>query len=379
MKNEVKYIGFYSINNHLMTRAFSLAARNKMDYIISVLNQLNINTHIISPSWSMDTEMKYYKKMEMKIDDHTKLTLTPSFGVNLKMLKYLRILFSLGWLTGYLLLSTNKFEKIIVYHSPWMFFPIFVLKKLKKIKIILEIEEIHSSVWNLHPFLKWMEYKLIKISDRQIVVTEELGKKLKIKNPIVLHGDYTFTKKTKITRSDNLVKIIYAGSVEYVKGGAIKLIDIAKQLPSNYRISIIGPGDKSAIIKLNEKINLTNKELGFNKIAYEGIVHGKDLEEKLLSSDIGINSQKTGEYMGTAFPSKLLTYLKNGLRVVSTPNSTILNSKVNHLITFSKDDSCESIVNAILEVNKLNAFETEMNLNELHNDFSLKLNSFLKE
>ena len=46
---ELKYIGFYSFDEN---RGSSLAAVNKMNYIIDVLNNNNISVNIVSPSWT---------------------------------------------------------------------------------------------------------------------------------------------------------------------------------------------------------------------------------------------------------------------------------------------------------------------------------------
>lgn len=100
---------------------------------------------------------------------------------------------------------------------------------------------------------------------------------------------------------------------------------------SSYKISVIGFGDVENIKKLKQEIELLN-EISDCKVRYDGEKKGQEYIDYLSNCDIGLSTQiATGEYLKYSFPSKMLSYMSVGLRVVSSNIECVKKSKIGDL------------------------------------------------
>lgn len=84
-------------------------------------------------------------------------------------------------------------------------------------------------------------------------------------------------------------------------------------------------------------------------IRYEGLKTGNDFSSFIQKCDIGLSTQNPdGQYNDTSFPSKVLMYLSNGLKVVSIDIPVLRDSKVAECIFYAKSVNGEDIAKAIL-------------------------------
>lgn len=127
-----------------------------MDYISSSIVKAGYNVQIISPSWTANTE-GWYDKRTSDLRDGITLTLGSTFGARIKIMKLFRIAWSWIWLFFYLVINVKRGEKIIVYHSLMIDFPIYFAKLLKGFKLILEIEEEYCVVIKQPVLFEWLE------------------------------------------------------------------------------------------------------------------------------------------------------------------------------------------------------------------------------
>lgn len=377
MKNKIKYIGFhhcYSKNGYF---TYTISAVNKMEYVAKVLNEdLNYNVSLISPSWynsnvnKINIENKYFKSVSKSFN----------FRIKGKLFNYINIFLSLFWLTFFLLIKTKKSEKILVYHSPWLFLPLLIAKRIKKIQIVLEVEEINYKVWDLPSSLKKSEIKLLNLADYYIIVNENLKNELSNKDTIVLYGSYWDFTNLKTKKNNEIIKVVYSGVIENVNKAAFNLISSMRYLNDNVEIHILGYGNDEDINLLNVNIKSINSKYVEDRVFYHGLLTGDEFNGFLQTCHIGVNAQKEGNYMNTAFPSKIFTYLSNGLKVISTNISGIKNSKIANNIVFSNDDSELSIANSI---NEININDNRLNYSEviktLHDNFVIDLKNILND
>ncbi len=305
-----------------------------MDYVISSLNEIGYGVDIISPSWLISTEKTFFKRGETISLANNNYIYSPSFNTKYKILNYLTIVLSWLWLFFYLLVKIRKNEKIIVYHSLWLSIPLYYVKKLKNLTIILEIEEIYSEIWTFPKLLTMFEDRIINNSEYYIIASDILKDKLsEKKEKIVLYGDYRVNKRIQNYSciDKKYINLVYAGGIETVRKGAFKSIDILEYLPNNYYLNIIGFGEDEDIKCLKECIELSPFK---NRIKFHGEKKGEDFLTFLNTCDVGLNPQVTGDYMDTAFPSKILTYLGAGLNIISSKVDSIYCSKLKNEIFF---------------------------------------------
>lgn len=377
---KIKYVGFYDIEGSNNGRTSSLAAIKKMDYVINVLTRLDYKVEIISPSWINDSKCSNkFKTTNVQINNNTNIIYCPSWVSKNKFTKLIKVIFSLLWLFFYLLTNTKKNEKILVYHSQLLAYPIMLSKFIKKFEVILEIEEIYGLVWKEKKQLIKMENKLINVADKYILVSEELEKFLKLKNKesVILYGAYNQVNINERKKPDNeAINLVYAGSIDEVKGGAFKSLEIIEKINGNYLLHILGGGSDNKINVLKRRIREINKKKGKEVCKYVGVLHGNEFREYLKICDIALNPQNSGDYMQTAFPSKIISYLSHELIVISTPIKSILNSRVKNNIIFTKSDEAMDFIQSIESVGDLEKYSKKI-IRELDEKFKKEMHQLL--
>jgi hypothetical protein len=377
----VKYIGFYINDINNITRNGSIAASNKMDYITSAINELGYKVEIISPSWFADKSRLYSKSYKFDSSDTKSIVFAPSFIANNKLTRYLRTLLSKLWLLKYILLNSKEDEDIIVYHSLALINTIKIAKMIKKFNLILETNEIYSDVIKYPNYIVKNEYRIFKEADKFIFSTELLNKKLNILNKpyAINHGTYFVEKDRGLRFQDGRIHVVYAGIIDSQKGGAITAAVAAQYLDSNYHLHIIGFGNENNICELNDLISNISKKTECT-LSYDGLLKGEEYITFLQKCHIGLSTQTSiGSYNETSFPSKVLSYLSNGLRVVSIRIKAIDQSKISDIIYFYNQDAPEEVANAIKDIDISESYNSKEKISELHTLFLRDLENLMSE
>jgi hypothetical protein len=380
MQQEIKYIGFYDVPKSNVKRVSALPATNKMDYICDSIIQAGFKVHLVSPAWIEDSlcNAKMEGESTIHLTKNKKLTLVASIGTSNKFTRNLKIIYSVIWLFFWLVLNVKKEEKILVYHSPWLALPILLAKKIKRFYLILEVEEIYSDVSSLHLYFNYLEKEIIKNSDSFLFSTELLINKIGLtKSFIIIYGNYENVDIIATPANDGKIHLVYAGIIDSHKAGAFNAIESALFLPANYEMHIIGFGE---IEKLNMRIDEINK-ISKCKVIYDGLKSGLDFVKYCQSCHIGLSTQiMKGDYLNTSFPSKILTYLSLGLKVVSCKVKCVKLSKIGDYVSYYEVDSPESIAKAICEIDINNGSNSQKIIKELNDNFVIQLkNKFSNE
>ena len=270
----------------------------------------------------------------------------------------------------------KKGETIICYHSLEYYRIIKLLKKLKKIKLILEVEEIYSDVIGNNRLRK-REISFLSLADGYIFSTELLNEEINFyKKPyIIVYGNYKNEKKFESLFNDNKIHVVYAGTFNQKKGGATIAVNTGRFLTSNYIVHILGFGNEKDTRNIKKLCNEVTK-ISEAKVIFEGLKSGDDFLKFLQSCDIGLSTQDpNAAYNNTSFPSKILSYMSNGLRVVSIRIPAVEKSSISRNIYFYENQNPEDIAKTIISINlqsNYNSIKTikkldEMTVNNLKN------------
>ncbi len=367
----IKYVAFYS-NNTMdgQNRQTALPATNKIDYICSTLVRSNYEVEIISPSWTNNTS-GFYKSDFKKIADGISLRTFATFGAKNKFQRIIKYIFSLIQLFFYLLINTKKDESIIVYHSVILSLPIRAAKLFKKFKLILEVEEIYQDVQSFSKFTKKNEYKIFRKVDKYIFPTELLNKKLNTKGKpyAIIYGTYQNEKNKRNKVEDGKIHVVYAGTFDPRKGGALAAVATAAYLPENYHIHIIGFGSNKDIVMLKNSIEEISKNTEAT-VTYDGLLRGDEYIQFLQKCDIGLSTQiPGGEYNNTSFPSKILSYMCNGLIVVTVRIKVIEMSSIGNCVYYYEVQTPQSIAEAIMSININEHYDSKQLIKALDKEF----------
>lgn len=113
-------------------------------------------------------------------------------------------------------------------------------------------------------------------------------------------------------------------------------------------------------------------------ITYDGKLTGDRFVHFLQKCQIGLSTQNPeGDYNNSSFPSKILTYLSNGLSVVSVDIPVVRESPVQQLITFYSGVNEEDIAQAINRAMAIDRTEITEVLNHIDNEFIINLKEIL--
>lgn len=358
-------------------RTYFYASASKIKYICECLEQLNAPCEIISISGTKLN--KSVPKKKIQISDNIILSLPKSFGQKNRILKVLDR-WQIKFMAFIKLMKIKKDEPLFVYHSLTYMTMIKLVKRIKRMPLILEVEEIYGDVTGDKKTSE-KELNFFNIADSFIFSTESLNEKINTQNKphTVIYGTYKVENDRNCGFNDDKIHVVYAGTFDSNKGGAQAALSSAPYLDSNYHLHIIGFGNKTDTKNVLNEIERLSRECN-STVTYDGLLSGEDYIRFLQSCHIGLSTQnQNAGFNDTSFPSKVLSYLSNGLRVVTIRIKVLEQSKISSLMHYYDVSDGESIAQAIKEVDVNSNFDGRMVVASLNNEFIKDLKCMLGE
>ncbi len=377
MNQRIYYLGYYDTPEYAdEQRNAPPAARAKMDYIVSVLNRIGYDAELVSPAATKDKRSA--KARKIMLDQRNTLKLFYSPGGKSKPAALFRFLILKLSFFFYILFRVSASDTVIVYHSAEFIGTLLLLKKLRGFRLLLEVEEIYADVTGKEKIRK-KEFKIFDKADAYIFSTELLAEKINLYNKpmTIIYGSYSVAQE-RIDRKENDGRIhcVYSGTFDTRKG-VLTAVQAARYLPENYHIHIIGFGKADEIARLREAVEEVDA-VSKAKLSYDGMFSGKDYVAFLSKCNIGLSPQKpNAEFNETSFPSKILSYLSNGLRVVSIRLRSLEASAIKDCISFYDEDSPRALARAVMKVDVTDGRSAIGIVKELDVQFTQQLSELL--
>ena len=242
---------------------------------------------------------------------------------------------------------------IIIYHSRYFLSPILRLTSKWRLPYLLEMEEVYADIRGGER-TRTKELEVVKRSQGLILSSETIRTHISSqdKQCVVCHGDYRTQELVdidKFSKKDGRIHLVYAGTLEIEKGGARFAVAAARYLSSQFHLHILGFGTKREVMDIESRIAAVQPTTGCN-ITFHGKLTGSEYSAFIQSCDIGLSTQNMDdEFNETSFPSKILSYLNNGLKVVSGKIKVIEESDLKSIVFFYSNNSAQSIAECILE------------------------------
>ena len=367
------YIGYYNSLNNNQKRNSTLSAINKMNYIIETLDK-KFQVNVLSVSESK--ESRSYPLTKEKLFNNSQLILLPTikFGNGIQRVIQ-RILIKCS-LIKYILKNTDKNTKVIVYHSLGYLNIIKFLKKIKNFNLILEIEEIYADVIGDKKIRK-KEIEFFRNADSYIFPTKLLNDEINKENKsyVITHGTYKVEKQrsSKFREQDGKIHVVYAGTFDIRKRGAAAAAAAAEFLHENYHIHILGFGSQEDTNNMKKIIVETSKKTKCT-VTYDGLKSGEEYIRFIQSCDIGLSTQNPdADFNATSFPSKILSYMSNGLRVVSIDIPAIKESDIGDYMYYYQKQTPQEIAKAIQNVDINDNYDSRKIISNLSKKFTREL------
>ena len=344
------YIAYYVLYNSKIKRTYVTSAVNKIKYMLKSFAKAYDKVEVFSVSRNIEKDYRFFPSETIN-DGNISIHHPFSWGGKSKIHSYIMRKWMRICLFFYLLFKAKHNEHVYVYHTTGYGRSILWAKALKKFKLILEVEEIYSDVQKQDRKLYKKEKRYFDTADAFILSTNLLNDSVNKNNKpfIVINGTYETEVLVSDKINDGKIHVVYAGTFDVRKGSAAAAA-AAEFLNENYVIHICGFGtdaDKQELCKLIENSNKVNN----CKIVFHGLLIGREYISFLQSCHIGLSTQDpTAEFNATSFPSKILSYLANGLSVVSIKIPAIVQSEVGNCISYYEDQSPIAIAAAIKSV-----------------------------
>ena len=357
----------------------SPAACAMIDYVSEVIDACDEKLEILSAVITYCE--KSLKSKTHKINNKTTVHYSPVLLQKNRLLRKLSIILQKCFQILWLMINLKKEDILLVYHSREIETIVSIIKHLKNNKLILQVAEIYSDVdHNLNG--KKKELRFFQKADALILQTKELDAIINRNHhpSVVLNGIYKPQFNISESKKDSpTIHCVYAGTLNSDKHGAQNAILSSKYLSDKYHIHIVGFGTNDEIRNIIKLIDSCSS-VGNATITYDGCLNGDEFFRFLGKCDIGLSTQDpNGDYNATSFPSKILTYLCCGLRVVCVRIPVVENSDISHLVDFYEGDSPENIAKIISAVNFESKYNAMGRIDKLNIDFLNKLKEMLLE
>lgn len=361
------YLGHYSEPSK---RAVFLTAQTMMDYVIGAINEADKELTVITAASlpdgrKLDTESSI-------INDKTDIIYlacakrTAKKNIFLKLfqkIKQERILFK----------QLNKLisdgDTLLVYHSLAFSRVLKKLRKKKKFTLVLQVCEIYADASLNNKINRKKELLQISLADKYIFSSSVLENELNTqKKPYTIcMGTYKSEPILVEPLNDGKIHLVYSGTFNMNKGGVFNALEAVKYLDKNYHLHILGRGNDKIMALFDRKAREA-VELSDCTISYEGYHSGDKYKARLQRCKIGLSTQSpNAKFNNTSFPSKILSYMSNGLRVVSADILPVKSSSLGKHITYYSGDDPKAIADAIRSIDLKSDMDLRAVVDE-HND-----------
>ena len=373
----IYYIGYYCRKEDIGIRYGAVSAISKMDYILSVLERQSDNVEVLSRSYLLKKPKT--ADQEFLIGTSSKLKYFSDIDGTNRLRRFFARANVNRNLKGFCKNGIEPMDTVVIYHSTDDLPIIKYLKDNIKCKVVLEIEEIYSDVHDKGN-LREKEEEAIKLADGYIVAVDSMKKVLPEKRPYaVVNGTYTTEKERNVRFNDKKIHCVYAGTFDPTKGGAAAAAAAAEFLPENYHVHILGFGTEEQKKQLQELIAAVQKKTKCT-LTYDGLKSGEEYIQFLQKCHIGLCTQiPDAKYTETSFPSKVLVYLANGLRVLSVRIPAVENSAVGGILYYYDNQSPQEIANAIMSIPMEEDYNSRQLLNQLDKDCERNLKRLMEK
>lgn len=372
MANKIYYLIHF---DNKTNRNVTPSAITKGKYVASALASCSSEVEIVSLAYpTKDSQDEVYYQVSENVICH----LFKGKYSNNRIIRYLNHKLYDKKIRKYLKQNVKKDDIIVVYHSLANMKLVKYIKKNITDKIVYEVEEIYGDVINDEK-AKIKELKAFKNASSYIFSNDYLNSIINTKQLpyVTCYGTYEIPTLYKEAFNDNLIHCLYAGTLAQNKG-ALNAINVAKYLPNNYLIHILGFGSEKDIADIKNAVNEVNNSYGTTKVIYEGLKLNEEYLKFIQKCQIGLCTQNIdAAFNTTSFPSKILSYMSNGLEVVGVNIATIKNSKVGQYIQFYNVPDEKEIANAILNINLNNKTNNVDVVKELDKEFKEDLKDML--
>ena len=378
-KGTIHYLAHYADDGNKDEYQFAVPAKAKMDYLIKAICEAGYHIQILSLANSRNKTFIPAKKK--KINESLSIKYVAAVCRKNKILAIISTVLRYVQQVFYICFSIKKGETLLVYHSNAFIPALKLARKLKKFRLVEDIEELYAHSWGLGEREREREVSFLESADAYLLVNDTIRKTIKTMNKpfAVVYGSYIIPNMHDVSFNDDKIHVVYAGTIESVKLGAHTAARSARYFDKRYHLHILGSGRTDAINELFKIIDEINFEKGFTIVSYDGFLSGQDFTDFLCKCRIGISSYIMNEdFSNNVFPSKLMTYICHNLTVVTGYSESFVKAKISMKWVYYNQYNPEQIAAAVMSIPRNTSVENNKDLVlRLHKEFVGNLSRIL--
>lgn len=378
MRKKILYICFYDYPGNDENLTSFPAANAKISYIIELLVNLGFDTLILSLCEPKSNNFLFGRTKNLA--KNITIKFISLFGSKFRYLALANFYLRKISLFLHLVLFAKKYDAVFIYHSLAYADVVFLARKIINFNLVLQVEEIYQDAVNCSRYIRNFEYKVFSVAEKFIFPTILLDKKINSKKlpSVILHGTYSNYESNSERFNDGLIHVVYAGTFDANKGGVYSAIDSAYFLDSKFHLHILGFGSPSDISTVKQKISDVSKNTK-SIITYEGLLTGKEYSNFIRKCNIGLSTQNPkSDFNDTSFPSKILSYMTHGLKVVTVRIPVIETSSISNFVTYTHTNNPKDIANAIISCSSIKSRNPHRIISDLNKSALIDFSNFLK-
>ena len=372
----IHYICGYANDNSKIKRVYSPAGASKMKYIFGCFEKLGKKCRIYSTCQVISRRFARKQREEHSV-------YRASFRTRNKYTFWLDRLFAVLQLFFYLL-NVKKEDYVVVYHERFYLGCIKFISRIKRFKLIYEIEEVYTiakqySQKRVNKEIRALTKGIKRNLIGYIFPSELLNKRINTCGLpyIMIHGTYNVEEDYGEKYNDGKIHCVYAGTFDPQKGGVAAAVSAAQFLNEGYHVHILGFGNKQDEELLINQIDEISKKTKCG-LSFDGLKTGEEYNRFIQKCDIGLSTQNpAASFNETSFPSKILSYMANGLRVVTVRIPAIETSGVSNCVYYYDKQDPQEIAKAITRVDFNDGYSGQEIIKKLSDGFLSDLNNLL--
>jgi len=378
-RGKVHYVCFYyepELEERITTYPSVIS---KIDYIAATVKATGADVNLVSVAPAKKGCFGGYRK---QIDDRETHTYLPSVVSQNRILSKLCFILNNIIILAYLISNTKKEDTVLVYHSLYHRLWLNLYRRFSSRDIVLQIEDVFSELADGERGFQRTEWNLLRSMKKCICVNDIVFKSLQsVPEKIVSYGSYLLPPRYEVPAHEG-IRLVYAGVIERERKAAFLAVEAMRHLTDGYELCILGFGKDADLAALQRLIADVNQQLGREAVTFHGRLSGQQYWQFLQGCDIALSTHAyTAESISSAnhtFPSKVLTYLANGLPVVAQKLDVLEQSSVCDFFSFYETANPEEIAKAVLSVRRTGADAPRKMIEDLNRDFEQKMEELLK-
>lgn len=374
---KIYYLAYYSNDEEGKKRDAVPAADLQVSYLAHVFSEIGYEVEIIAPNarYSGEKALSVQKGFTKKIDGNVTVRYFNCIESKYRLVRSLAVRLTYFSASKYIKKNNGIW---VIYHSRLFYSYYHLFKRLRR-KYILELEEIYSDVIG-DSRLRSKEIEEVKKASAYILPSIPLAEEITAgKEYTLYHGSCRAEQKIGTGFQDGRIHVVYAGTFDSrVIGEHFSLIQAAQYLDERYHIHVIGFGRNQADVDriISDVHNMQGLPC---KVSYDGLLLGDEYLAFLQNCHIGMFSKDPdGKDINSSFPSKIMSYLSNGLRVVATRAKSIETSEVGNIVYFCDTNKPEDVAKAIMDVDIDAPYDSRKELMEIESRLKNSLEHLLK-